>query len=83
MNDLEKEYFLNKQALRQEHELIISEIAKTAAQDRADYEREVTQESLRSYQSFVSGLGTVFSQISTMMSQSGEDSKALFYANQA
>lgn len=82
-HDLEREYFNTREALRRDHEQRITDITEAAAQQRTDLEKQATIETLTNYQSFVSGLGTVFHQVGSLMAKSGKDSEAMFYANQA
>ncbi|MGX9522500.1 tape measure protein [Vibrio mediterranei] len=81
-HDLEREYFNTREALRRDHEQRITDITDAAAQQRTDLEKQATIETLTNYQSFVSGLGTVFHQVGSLMAKSGKDSEAMFYANQ-
>lgn len=46
MNDLEKEYFRNRQVLQQEHELTLTEISKKAEDERKAYQYQVAMDSL-------------------------------------
>lgn len=71
MNDLEKEYFLNRQVMRQAHELTLTDIAKKAEQERQNYQYQVAMSTLDFTQRQLS-ITTNF------LRDSGEEQSALY-----
>ncbi|MCG6213426.1 tape measure protein [Vibrio furnissii] len=71
MNDLEREYFLNRQVLRQAHEITLTEIAKKAEEERQNYQYQVAMNTLDFTQRQLS-ITTNF------LRDSGEEQSALY-----
>lgn len=83
MDSLEREYFANRELLRAEHEMNLTQISRDADEERARQAAIVEQASLMSYQSFVGNLSNLMGQLSTVLAASGKESEGLFYATQA
>lgn len=71
MNTLESEYFQNRQVLRQEHEMNLTDISKQAADERAAYQQRVAADTLSFTQQQLS-ITTDF------LRQSGQEQSAMY-----
>lgn len=71
MNALESEYFQNRQVLRQEHEMNLTDISKQAADERAAYQQRVAADTLLFTQQQLS-ITTDF------LRQSGQEQSAMY-----
>nr|WP_249114066.1 tape measure protein [Vibrio parahaemolyticus] len=83
MNELEREHLANRELLRAEHEMNLTQISRDADEERAKQAAIVEQTSLMSYQMFVGNLSNMMGQLSTVLAASGKESESLFYATQA
>ncbi|WP_447041052.1 tape measure protein [Vibrio parahaemolyticus] len=71
MNALESEYFQNRQVLRQDHEMNLTDISKQAADERAAYQQRVAADTLSFTQQQLS-ITTDF------LRQSGQEQSAMY-----
>ena len=83
MDELEREYLANRELLRAEHEMNLTQISRDADEERAKQAATVEKTSLMSYQMFVGNLSNMMGQLSTVLAASGKESESLFYATQA